>query len=80
MEETRILKRENHSCLKGPLCLKVFMCPCVHVEKARLFGVTPTTEQWLWSYLTGRQQCVSIGGSTSSTLPLVAGVPQEGVQ
>ena len=46
------------------------------LAKARLYGVTRETEQWLWSYLTGRSQCVTIGGSTSSTLPLEAGVPQ----
>ena len=46
------------------------------LAKARLFGFTPQTEQWLWSYLTGRQQCVTIGGATSSALPLVAGLPQ----
>ena len=46
------------------------------LAKARLYGVTRDTEQWLWSYLTGRTQCVTIGGATSSTLPLEAGVPQ----
>ena len=46
------------------------------LTKARLYGVTRETEQWLWSYLTGRSQCVTIGGATSSTLPLEAGVPQ----
>ena len=46
------------------------------LAKARLYGVTRNTEQWLWSYLTGRSQCVTIGGATSSTLPLEAGVPQ----
>ena len=46
------------------------------LEKARLFGFCQETEQWLWSYLTGRQQCVTIGGATSSALPLVAGLPQ----
>ena len=46
------------------------------LAKARLYGVTRDTEQWLWSYLTGRSQCVTIGGATSSTLPLEAGVPQ----
>ena len=46
------------------------------LQKARLFGFTRESEQWLFSYLTGRTQCVHIAGSTSSTLPLVAGVPQ----
>ena len=46
------------------------------LAKARLLGFSRETEQWLWSYLTGRQQCVTIGGATSSALPLVAGLPQ----
>ena len=46
------------------------------LEKCRLFNFTPETEQWLWSYLTSRSQCTYISGSTSSSLPLVAGVPQ----
>ena len=46
------------------------------LEKCRLFGFTREAEQWMFSYLTGRSQCTYIGGSTSSTLPLEAGVPQ----
>ena len=46
------------------------------LEKCRLFGFSRETEQWLWSYLSGRTQCTHIAGSTSSALPLDAGVPQ----
>ena len=46
------------------------------LEKCRIYGFTRETEQWLWSYLTGRSQCTTISGSISSILPLVAGVPQ----
>ena len=46
------------------------------LEKCRLLNFTRETEQWLWSYLTSRSQCTYISGSTSSCLPLVAGVPQ----
>ena len=46
------------------------------LEKCRLYGFSREAEQWLWSYLVGRSQYTTIAGSTSSTLPLVAGVPQ----
>jgi hypothetical protein len=46
------------------------------LKKCRIYGFTRETEQWLWSYLTGRSQCTTISGSISSILPLVAGVPQ----
>ena len=46
------------------------------LEKCRIFNFSREAEQWMWSYLTERSQCTSISGSTSSILPLVAGVPQ----
>ena len=46
------------------------------LQKCRLLGLYREAEQWLHSYLTGRSQCTSISGSTSSTLPLDAGLPQ----
>ena len=46
------------------------------LEKCRIFNFSREAEQWMWSYLTGRSQCTAVSGSTSSTLPLVAGVPQ----
>ena len=46
------------------------------LEKCRIFNFFREAEQWMWSYLTERSQCTTISGSTSSILPLVAGVPQ----
>ena len=46
------------------------------LQKCRLLGFSREAEQWLFSYLTGRSQCTSISGSTSSTLPLDSGLPQ----
>ena len=46
------------------------------LKKCCIFNFSREAEQWMWSYLTDRSQCTSISGSTSSVLPLVAGVPQ----
>ena len=40
------------------------------------FGITGNLWLWLSAYLTNRIQFVSIGHSTSSTLPVISGVPQ----
>ena len=40
------------------------------------FGITGNFWLWLSAYLTNRIQFVSIGHSTSSTLPVICGVPQ----
>ena len=46
------------------------------LQKCRIFNFSRGAEQWMWSYLSDRSQCTSISGSTSSVLPLTAGVPQ----
>ena len=40
------------------------------------FGITGNLWLWLRAYLTNRVQFVSIGQSSSSTLPVISGVPQ----
>ena len=40
------------------------------------FGITGDLWHWFKSYLTDRQQCVIINNSTSTTLPVLSGVPQ----
>ena len=40
------------------------------------FGITDNLWLWMKAYLTGRQQCVSVGQSVSNHLPVVSGVPQ----
>ena len=44
--------------------------------KIRKFGITGNLWLWLSAYLTNRIQFVSISHSTSSTLPVISGVPQ----
>ena len=46
------------------------------LRKLELYGFDRNSLQWVWSYLTYRSQCVHIEGSSSSPLPLEAGVPQ----
>ena len=43
------------------------------------YGIRGQVLRWLKSYLTDRSQTVSIGGSTSSSAPLLFGVPQGSV-
>ena len=40
------------------------------------FGITDSLWLWVRAYLTNRRQCVSVGQSISSTLPVISGVPQ----
>ena len=40
------------------------------------FGITDNLWLWMKAYLSGRQQCVSVGQSVSNHLPVVSGVPQ----
>ena len=40
------------------------------------FGITGDLWLWVRAYLSNRVQYVSIGQSTSSTLPVISGVPQ----
>ena len=44
------------------------------LEKLRAVGVSSVA--WFQSYLSGREQCVEIGGSRSEFLPISCGVPQ----
>ena len=39
-------------------------------------GITSNVWYWLKDYLTGRNQCVSINGCSSTFLPVISGVPQ----
>ena len=40
------------------------------------FGIAGNTWQWLFSYLSNRNQCVSINSTKSLPLPVISGVPQ----
>ena len=40
------------------------------------FGVTAEALDWMWSYISGRTQCVSVGPATSCNAHLCWGVPQ----
>ena len=40
------------------------------------FGITDSLWLWVRAYLTNRCQCVSVGQSILSTLPVISGVPQ----
>ena len=46
------------------------------IEKLLNYGVRGPVNQWLKSYLQGRNQYVTIENETSHTLPLTCGVPQ----
>ncbi len=47
--------------------------------KLSALQVNPFILRWISSYLTGRSQSVVLGGTHSSTLPVVSGVPQGSV-
>ena len=49
------------------------------LSKLNHYGIRGNTLDWLKSYLTDRKQCVSIGNTNSSTLPIDIGVPQGSV-
>ena len=40
------------------------------------YGVRGIPLQWFWSYLSGRQQYVSVAGNLSETLEISCGIPQ----
>ena len=40
------------------------------------FGITGSLWEWFRAYLSDRTQCVAVGQSVSSTLPVISGVPQ----
>ena len=45
-------------------------------KKLQYYGIRGVALDWFRSYLSGRQQCVAIGGSLSSFKPINIGVPQ----
>ena len=40
------------------------------------FGITGNTWKWLLAYMSNRSQCVSIKSTTSTSLPVISGMPQ----
>lgn len=46
------------------------------LQKLRGMSASPSTVKWFRSYLTGRTQCVRIGSTVSSSIPITHGVPQ----
>ena len=57
---------------------------CVDVDlllaKTRIYNFSRHTRQWIWSYMTGREQVTEIEGSSSSSLRVNVGVPQGSIQ
>ena len=51
----------------------------VLLSKLSSFGVHGVPLEWFRSYLSGRSQYVSVNGTSSSSLPIVKGVPQGSV-
>ena len=49
------------------------------LEKLKTSGVNEHILSWLFSYLQGREQSVVLDGKTSSTVPVLSGVPQGSV-
>ena len=46
------------------------------MEKLVRLNLNPLILQWLYSYLTNRQQKVVVGGEESGTMLVISGVPQ----
>ena len=46
------------------------------LEKLKASGINGHILSWLFSYLLGREQSVVLDGKTSSTIPVLSGVPQ----
>ena len=55
-------------------CDKDIIC-----DKMRLYGLSEPSVQWFKSFLTGRKQCVEIGGVLSTELDVESGFPQGGI-
>ena len=51
----------------------------VMMDKLSSLGVTGRLLNWIDSFLTGRQMCVTVSGSRSSARPVLSGVPQGSV-
>ena len=68
-------KKFAHFSLTCTRCL--IQCPTNHYWKAQGFsGINGHILNWLFSYLLGREQAVVLDGKTSSTTPVLSGVPQ----
>ena len=48
-------------------------------KKLKVYGAAENCVSWVCSYLTGRQQCVDYGGSSSGMVPVQVGSPQGSV-
>ena len=49
------------------------------LQKLELLGFDQSAVVWMWSYLTGRSQCVYVDGKFSEFLAVSVGVPQGSV-
>ena len=49
------------------------------LEKLKATGINEYLLSWLYAYLHGREQSVVLDGKTSSTIPVLSGVPQGSV-
>ena len=49
------------------------------LQKLELFGFDQHAVMWMWSYLTGRSQCVYVDGKFSDFQQVTVGVPQGSV-
>ena len=52
---------------------------CILLAKLEHYGIRGIAGQWFHSYLTNRQQFVSVNNSSSDCLPITCGVPQGSV-
>ena len=50
--------------------------PGLYIVQIIRFGVSGETLRWFSSFLTNRQQCVRVNGSSSNTQCLISGIPQ----
>ena len=48
-------------------------------QKLEWYGVEDSTNKWIGSFLSGRTQSVVVDGESSSTVPVISGVPQGSV-
>ena len=46
------------------------------LQKLQMYGLSDSAVKWFPSYLSDRQQCVKVNGSTSPLLPINQGIPQ----
>ena len=58
---------------------KIFFSHNILLKKLEYYGVRGLANDWFRSYLTNRQQFVSINGFNSKKLPMKYGVPQGSV-